>query len=160
MQFDLPNVKTVVDLRGHKFEPSSCAPDTAEVININFIETSTGIAILKGLPLGKTLPALVSKERDAILARATFSDIGMTRLYALMLDQCEDKIRDTLRIFTHRSNFPIDVHCVHGKDRTGIVIALLLLLCNVDPGKCIHTTAVFEPRRRCSLPNCTLVRPR
>ena len=37
-----------------------------------------------------------------MLARSTFDYMGMTKLYSLMLDHCEDEIKQTLEIFTHR----------------------------------------------------------
>lgn len=41
-------------------------------------------------------------------------------------------IARALRLFADSANFPILVHCVIGKDRTGLVVMLLLLLCGVD----------------------------
>ena len=41
-------------------------------------------------------------------------------------------IARALRLFADSANFPILVHCVIGKDRTGLVMMLLLLLCGVD----------------------------
>ena len=46
MLFDLPNVKTVVDLRGKRFK-DTCAPPDAHVIKVDFISTMTGLQILK-----------------------------------------------------------------------------------------------------------------
>lgn len=36
-----------------------------------------------------------------------------------------------LRLFASKDNYPVLVHCIHGKDRTGLIIMLLLLLCEV-----------------------------
>lgn len=36
------------------------------------------------------------------------------------------------------ANLPTAIHCTHGKDRTGIIIMLLLLLCNVSHEASIH----------------------
>lgn len=41
-------------------------------------------------------------------------------------------IARALRVFAHAENLPIIIHCIHGKDRTGLIIALLLLLLGVD----------------------------
>jgi protein-tyrosine phosphatase len=41
-------------------------------------------------------------------------------------------IARALRVFAHAENLPIIMHCIHGKDRTGLIIALLLLLLGVD----------------------------
>jgi hypothetical protein len=36
-----------------------------------------------------------------------------------------------MRIFAKDKSLPALVHCAHGKDRTGVVIMLLLLVCDV-----------------------------
>jgi hypothetical protein len=36
-----------------------------------------------------------------------------------------------MRIFAKEKSLPALVHCAHGKDRTGVVIMLLLLVCDV-----------------------------
>ena len=41
-------------------------------------------------------------------------------------------IARALRIFANEENLPCVVHCVHGKDRTGLIVALLLRLLGVD----------------------------
>lgn len=38
-----------------------------------------------------------------------------------------------LRVLTHHNHLPALVHCVHGKDRTGLLVMLVALLCGVDP---------------------------
>lgn len=35
-----------------------------------------------------------------------------------------------LRVFAKESSMPSLIHCAHGKDRTGVVIMLLLLICD------------------------------
>ena len=47
--------------------------------------------------------------------------------------QSQKEIAKALRILTKQENFPILVHCMHGKDRTGIVIMLVMLLCDNGP---------------------------
>lgn len=41
-------------------------------------------------------------------------------------------IARALRVFADEENLPCVVHCVHGKDRTGLIVALLLRLLGVD----------------------------
>ena len=41
-------------------------------------------------------------------------------------------IARALRVFAHADNLPVIIHCIHGKDRTGLIVALLLLLLGVD----------------------------
>ena len=47
--------------------------------------------------------------------------------------QSKKEIAKGLRIMTKEENFPVLVHCMHGKDRTGLLIMLLLLLCDIEP---------------------------
>ena len=46
--------------------------------------------------------------------------------------QAHKPIAASLRLFADAENFPILVHCVHGKDRTGLIAMLLLGLLDVD----------------------------
>ena len=47
--------------------------------------------------------------------------------------QSKKEIAKGLRVMTKEENFPVLVHCMHGKDRTGLLIMLLLLLCDIEP---------------------------
>ncbi|KAJ1913764.1 hypothetical protein IWQ60_009084 [Tieghemiomyces parasiticus] len=67
------------------------------------------------------------------VGREVFEDMGLKGFYAGVLGYCGHEIASVLRLFTERRNFPILVHCSHGKDRTGIIVALLLMLLGVDP---------------------------
>ena len=37
-----------------------------------------------------------------------------------------------LRVFTDKEKLPILIHCAHGKDRTGIIVMLLMMLCDLS----------------------------
>ena len=43
-----------------------------------------------------------------------------------------------LRLFANAANYPILVHCIHGKDRTGLIIMLLLMLADVPDEVRLH----------------------
>lgn len=58
--------------------------------------------------------------------------IGYVRLYCLILDTAKPYIHHVLKIMSHTENLPLVVHCTHGKDRTGLIVALLLLLLGVE----------------------------
>ena len=47
--------------------------------------------------------------------------------------QSKKEIAKALRVLTKEENFPVLVHCMHGKDRTGLLIMLILLLCDIEP---------------------------
>lgn len=44
--------------------------------------------------------------------------------------QSQKEIAKALRVFTQEENLPVLVHCMHGKDRTGLIIMLVMLLCD------------------------------
>ena len=46
--------------------------------------------------------------------------------------QGKSRIAIALRILLKQEVFPCIIHCTHGKDRTGVIVMLLLLICNVD----------------------------
>lgn len=52
----------------------------------------------------------------------------------LLLDRCQQQIKAVLNAIA-TSKVPILVHCVAGKDRTGLITALLLGVANVSPAK-------------------------
>jgi hypothetical protein len=53
-------------------------------------------------------------------------------------------IARALRLFADDANFPVLVHCVIGKDRTGLVMMLLLLLCGVAEADVINDYVASE----------------
>ena len=59
--------------------------------------------------------------------------------------QSQKEIAKALRILTKEENFPILVHCMHGKDRTGIVIMLVLLVCDNGP-QVMLLLGLFAPK--------------
>ncbi|RKP38951.1 protein-tyrosine phosphatase-like protein, partial [Dimargaris cristalligena] len=61
-----------------------------------------------------------------------FKNIGLQGFYAGLLCYSGKEIARAIKIFSNLDNYPILVHCSHGKDRTGIIIALLLSLLGVD----------------------------
>ena len=60
-------------------------------------------------------------------------------------------IARALRVFAHAENLPIIIHCIHGKDRTGLIIALLLLLLGVDEPTVVLDYAKSELELKVSL---------
>ena len=58
--------------------------------------------------------------------------LGYRALYKTLLEDSKRGMALALRVFVDEENFPVLVHCIHGKDRTGLIIMLLLLLCDVD----------------------------
>jgi protein-tyrosine phosphatase len=57
--------------------------------------------------------------------------VDFPRLYVNMLEQNRERIRHLFGRFADPAQYPVLIHCTQGKDRTGIVVALLLLLLGV-----------------------------
>jgi len=47
--------------------------------------------------------------------------------------QGKKEVAKALRVFVDHNNYPVLVHCIHGKDRTGLIVMLIMLLCSVEP---------------------------
>lgn len=142
--FNLPQIKTVVDLRGDKDVPVS-VPASAERVALNFITPGCGIRILGSLGFRTTISALFSSHGKRDLAEATVRDIGMAGLYKMIILHCGDEVKKALALMANPGNFPLVVHCIHGKDRTGIVVALVLLLCDVPVSEVLDDYAKSAP---------------
>jgi protein-tyrosine phosphatase len=63
--------------------------------------------------------------------RELFPD-SLAQTYRAIVDDRQAELRDVLRALVYADAFPALVHCTAGKDRTGIVVALLLALAGVD----------------------------
>ena len=53
---------------------------------------------------------------------------GLLGMYTQLLDHNPQRVKRALQLYTDEANFPILVHCTQGKDRTGLIIALVLLM--------------------------------
>lgn len=54
-------------------------------------------------------------------------------MQTLLLLQAKKEIAKALRVFVDPENYPVLVHCIHGKDRTGLIVMIIMLLCSVEP---------------------------
>ena len=70
-------------------------------------------------------------EAISILGREVMQPRGLVGLGFDSIDHCGPEIADALRAFMSPENYGILVHCTQGKDRTGLVIALILFLLEV-----------------------------
>jgi len=57
--------------------------------------------------------------------------LGFVKLYKIILKGSKKRIARSFRLFFNYNQLPAIVHCIHGKDRTGLVVALLQSLCQV-----------------------------
>ena len=52
--------------------------------------------------------------------------------YFDMLEYTKPAVADILRLIIDKSNVPVLIHCAHGKDRTGLIVAVVLGCLEVD----------------------------
>lgn len=99
-------------------------------------------------------------EAISILGREVMQPHGLVGLGFDSLDTCGPEIADVslcpsfteiiylsskaLRVFTEPSNYGVLVHCTQGKDRTGLIIALVLLLLEVPVPAITHDYILSE----------------
>lgn len=108
------NIRTIIDLRApHESNKQSGATDHAEILSLplDFRHTTT-----------ERLKPVIRRRNseDAI------SDISNS-LYLEILDAAAPVFGQLMDILDSPGRWPVLIHCHAGKDRTGIVVALLLL---------------------------------
>ena len=70
-------------------------------------------------------------EAISIIGTNVMLPRGLIGLGYDTLDYCQPELANALNLLSHQSTYPTLVHCTQGKDRTGMVNALLLFLLDV-----------------------------
>jgi len=70
-------------------------------------------------------------EAIGVLGQNVMKPRGLVGLGYDSLDNCGPEIAEALRAYTVPSNYGILMHCTQGKDRTGLIITLILLLLDI-----------------------------
>lgn len=70
--------------------------------------------------------APMMRHAARVMIRGTALRVGIEAFYIKVLEQCGAEIAAAMRVAANPTNYPILVCCSMGKDRTGIVVALLL----------------------------------
>eukprot|EP00887_Chlorella_sp_A99_P003427 scaffold7.g3427.t1 len=70
--------------------------------------------------------------------------IGYLKLYKILLERSKLRLRCAFRLFADPGNLPALIHCIHGKDRTGLVAMMLLMLCGADRQTVVRDYAQSE----------------
>ena len=89
---------------------------------------------LRWSSLGKLLGLMAlgyRVEAISILGHEVMAPRGLTGLGKDSLDHGTSELRDIFKLLAESSNYPTLIHCTQGKDRTGLVVILLLLLLHV-----------------------------
>jgi protein-tyrosine phosphatase len=106
-------LRTVCDLRGER--EAAATPD-AEIAGIERVSAPMGE--------GDSDNGFLERIRSGEMAEVTEAD--MARIYGLMLDRFTPQIRLVIERAADPGQHAIVFHCAAGKDRTGIIAALLL----------------------------------
>jgi hypothetical protein len=60
------------------------------------------------------------------------NEMGLVGLAKSSLDVCKAEVKQIFDVLADGQNWPVLVHCTQGKDRTGLVVMLVLFLLEVD----------------------------
>jgi protein-tyrosine phosphatase len=67
-------------------------------------------------------------EAISILGRELMQERGLTGLGIDTIDVSREEIRQAFEVLIDDQRYPIMIHCTQGKDRTGLMVMLVLLL--------------------------------
>lgn len=72
-------------------------------------------------------------RKDAIKILAPhMEEMGLVGLAIESLDVCTAEVKQVFDVLAEERNWPVMIHCTQGKDRTGLIVMLLLFLLDVD----------------------------
>ncbi len=80
----------------------------------------------------------------SILGREVMQPRGLIGLGYDSLDSSGREIRQIFEILAEPSNYPVMIHCTQGKDRTGLIVLLVLLLLDVPIKAITHDYTLSE----------------
>ncbi|RDL41309.1 Uncharacterized protein BP5553_01288 [Venustampulla echinocandica] len=83
-------------------------------------------------------------EAIRIIGSQVMQPRGLIGLGFDTIDHCGSEIAETLSAFANPKNHPILVHCTQGKDRTGLIVAIILLLLQVPIAAISHDYILSE----------------
>ncbi|KAJ7482252.1 protein-tyrosine phosphatase-like protein [Mycena galericulata] len=143
-------LETVIDLRtksehikqAQTHGPKNGSSDNLDkepwdVIYINFVGRKFELNILKQLRWWQIiwfLTLMLFRYRMAairVLGRNVLSPKGLLGLSKDSLRFCQAEIREALEVFINFKSYPVLIHCTQGKDRSGLVIMLVLFILGV-----------------------------
>jgi protein-tyrosine phosphatase len=131
-------IRTVVDLRGdHELEADPPAELPVDVFHVPFMEENEA--------------AFAEVEAVARAAGEAAGDDVARRtrdVYLVFLEHFKQNVAAGLRAVARAPEGGVVVHCVGGKDRTGLLTALLLHLAGVDAEQIAADYALSEERLR------------
>jgi protein-tyrosine phosphatase len=130
-------IRLVVDLRGdHEREDDPPAELPVEVVHVPFMEASDAEW------------EEIAEELEAATAAAPDDATATRDAYLIFLERFKDNVAASLRAVAHAPEGGVVIHCVGGKDRTGLLTAFLLHLAGVDDVLIAEDYALSEERLR------------
>jgi protein tyrosine/serine phosphatase len=130
-------IRTVIDLRGaHERVDDPPADVPVEVVHVPFMEADDA----EWEEIGAELDAAVAAAPD--VATATRD------VYLIFLERFRSNVAAAVRAVANAPDGGIVIHCAGGKDRTGLLAALLLHLAGVDDEDIAFDYALSEERLR------------
>ena len=130
-------IRTVIDLRG-EYERAEDPPAEVpvEVVQVPFLEA------------GEAEWEAIGKELDAAVAAAPDVATATRDVYLIFLERFRSNVAAAVRAVANAPDGGIVIHCVGGKDRTGLLSAFLLHLAGVDSAEIAADYALSEERLR------------
>jgi protein-tyrosine phosphatase len=130
-------VRTVIDLRGHhEREEDPPAELPVEVVHVPFMEASDAEW------------EEIAAELESANAEAPDDATANRDAYLIFLERFRDNVAASLRAVADASEGGVVIHCVGGKDRTGLLTAFLLHVAGVDEAAIAADYALSEERLR------------
>jgi protein-tyrosine phosphatase len=76
---------------------------------------------------------IIGYRKDAIkILSPHMEEMGLIGLAKQSLDVCTREVTQVFHVLGEEKNWPVLVHCTQGKDRTGLIVMLVLFLLKVD----------------------------
>lgn len=89
------------------------------------------ISILKKLSPSKRLKRYLEEARERRLCKM-LDTVRLSDIYEFIITESPDELVKAFELCTSEATLPVLVHCTHGKDRTGVFVALVLAACGVS----------------------------
>ena len=130
-------VKTVVDLRAdEELEADPPAELPVEVLHVPFMETD------------RSDWQAIEGELDAAVKAAPDTATATRDVYLIFLERFNRNVAAAVRAVANAPEGGVVIHCAGGKDRTGLLTALLLHLAGVGTDEIAQDYALSEERLR------------
>lgn len=130
-------IRTVLDLRGeHELEDDPPSDVPVEVVHVPFLSGD------------KAERDALGDDLDAAVAAAPDVATSTRDVYLIFLERFQANVAAAIRALAHAPEGGVVIHCVGGKDRTGLLSAFLLHLAGVDAEEIAVDYALSEERLR------------